>query len=65
MKTWFTLYLSIQIITGIFSTIHYRPNIELAFNRVNHRGSIPEIVIKIENKVERHILEASALYAMF
>lgn len=30
------LCLSIQIITGIFLTIHYTPNIEIAFNRVNH-----------------------------
>jgi Cytochrome b subunit of the bc complex len=26
----------IQLITGIFLAIHYCPNIELAFNRVNH-----------------------------
>ena len=30
------LCLGIQIITGIFLAIHYCPNIELAFNRVNH-----------------------------
>lgn len=30
------LCLSIQIITGIFLAIHYTPNIEIAFNRVNH-----------------------------
>lgn len=30
------LCLGIQIITGLFLTIHYCPNIELAFNRVAH-----------------------------
>lgn len=30
------LCLVIQLITGIFLAIHYCPNIELAFNRVNH-----------------------------
>jgi len=42
IRTWWNfgsllgLCLGIQIITGIFLAIHYCPNIELAFNRVNH-----------------------------
>ena len=42
IRTWWNfgsllgLCLGIQIVTGIFLAIHYCPNIELAFNRVNH-----------------------------